>query len=983
MILNGSPFPATGRSDHVEMRLPPSLSPTRKPEGSAEATGDLTRTLPSSSTAVIHASRVMPKSNIPGTASLLGSGLPFGIRGAFFLSFVRGVFGDSLRREDERFRNGCGLNGVLDEDGDMDQSNNSGGRVTGLGWFRAVSGSIRGKLLVGMFVVAVIPLLVLGAAVYFSAEQAVMAKSVDQLEAVRSIKATQLQQYFQTLEGQVAAIAEHRTFVEAMRDFQISFRTVIDEAEVTPAELDNLRKQLRTYYTNDFGTEYRKQNSDKSPDVGGLVDALDDPSVFLQYEYLRSNPNPLGQKQQLDRAGDRSTYSDHHAQYHPVIRGIQEKLRLNDVLLADVETGDVVYSCLKKLDFATSLKDGSYAKSNLGQAFAKAAAADSPEFIAMADYEPNMPSYDKAAMFLATPIFDDTKKIGVLVFQVSIDQVSAIFGERTGLGKTGETFAIGPDKLFRNDSRFIGELQTSGRITRKTTVLNPEVSLDPDAGLGALGKKSATREATDYRDREVLMSSQPVTIHFGVDGDKAVTWRLISKMDLAEVRAPIRQMAFVMMSIATVAILTVIIAGYVLANSLTRQTDSITNMLGQIGIGNFAARADVLSEDELGTVAMSLNAMCDNTLSLIQTRDERDQIQFAVQRLKEEVAIIASGDLTQAAEVTDDLTGGIAESINHMIDQLRTIIGNIHEASTQVTTSAGDIRKTTEEVRQGAEQQSSQIVATSSSIEEMARSIQQVSQHTEQSANVANKARENAVQGTRAVRNTIQGMERIRDQVQENAKRIKRLGESSQEVGEIVQLISDIADRTSILALNASIQAAMAGDAGRGFAVVAEEVERLAERANQSTKQIESLIKAIQGETSEAITAMEECTKEVVSGSKLATEAGQALDEIDTVSKDLADLMRSVTEATRQQAVGAAELTKSMSGISQVTRKTAIETKHAAESVGNLAELADALQQSVTAFRLPRTQPRSTLIFDTKETVSNSPMGSLILKALK
>lgn len=865
----------------------------------------------------------------------------------------------------------------------MDEPTSLTSRLSSSGWLRPVRSSIRSKLLLGMFLVAVIPLFALGAAVYFSAEQAVMAKSVAQLEAVRSIKGAQLQQYFQTLEAQIATFAENHMVVEAMRDFRVSFRSAIEESEITPAELEGLRKQLRTYYSNEFNDEFRKLNPDKTPDLGGLFDALDDESVYLQYEYVRSNPNPLGRKQQLDRAGDRSTYSEHHAKYHPVIRSFQEKFGLRDVFLADLETGDVVYSCFKELDFTTSLKDGPHAKSNLARAFAKAAAADSPDFVAFADYEPYGPSYDQAAMFLAAPIFEAGQKVGVVAFQMPIDRVSAILQERTGLGSTGETFAVGADKLFRNDSRFVAELQASGRLKRKTTIINPEIKLDTEAAQSALAGKSATKTSVDYRGQEVLNSWQPIIVHSGIDGDKSVTWGLVSKSDLSEVREPITRMFQTMLTIALIATVVVVIAGYALASNLTRQTDSITSMLGQIGIGNFEARSEVLSEDELGTVAMSLNAMCDNTLSLIQTRDERDQIQLAVQKLKEEVAIIASGDLTQEAEVSDDLTGGIAESINHMIDQLRTIIGNIHEAATQVTASAGDIQKTTDEVSSGTQQQSSQIVETSSSIEEMARSIQQVSQHTEQSANVANKARENAVQGTQAVRNTIQGMERIRDQVQENAKRIKRLGETSQEVGEIVQLIGDIADRTSILALNASIQAAMAGDAGKGFAVVAEEVERLAERANQSTKQIESLIKAIQGQTSEAITAMEVCTQEVVSGSKLATEAGQALDEIDIVSKDLAELMGSMARVTRQQAAGAVVLTKSMSDISQVTQQTAIETKHASASVGNLAELADALQQSVAAFRLPRTKPRSASIFDHQEVVSTSPMGSLILKALK
>ncbi|MBC7819594.1 MAG: cache domain-containing protein, partial [Planctomycetaceae bacterium] len=332
-------------------------------------------------------------------------------------------------------------------------------------FIRVVRTSIRSKLLLGMLVVAVIPLLVLGAAVYFNAEQAVMAKAVDQLEAVRTIKANQLQQHFQMLEGQIATFAENRMVVEAMQDFRTSFRTVIEENEVAPPDLVSLRKQLRSYYASDYNDEYRKRNPNKSPNINSLFDSLDDESVFLQYEYVRSNPNSLGRKQQLDRAGDRSTYSDQHAKYHPVIRSYQEKFGLHNVILADLETGDVVYSCFKELDFTTSLKDGPYAKSNLGRAFAKAAAADSADFVACLDYEPYAPSYDEAAMFLAAPIFDGSKKIGVAVFQAPIDKVSAILGERTGLGKTGETYAVGADKLFRNDSRFVSDLLADGRIT--------------------------------------------------------------------------------------------------------------------------------------------------------------------------------------------------------------------------------------------------------------------------------------------------------------------------------------------------------------------------------------------------------------------------------------------------------------------------------------------------------------------------------------
>jgi len=277
----------------------------------------------------------------------------------------------------------------------------------------------------------------------------------------------------------------------------------------------------------------------------------------------------------------------------------------------------------------------------------------------------------------------------------------------------------------------------------------------------------------------------------------------------------------------------------------------------------------------------------------------------------------------------------------------------VQDATLKVSSSATQIHTTAENLAQGTEAQASQIVNTSAAVDEMAVSIQQVSENAAQSAKVAEQALNNAKQGSEMVQNTIQGMNRIREQVQETAKRIKRLGESTQQIGEIVQLIDDIADRTSILALNASIQASMAGEAGRGFAVVAEEVERLAERSTNATKKIASLVKAIQGETNEAITAMEESTREVVDGSKLADHAGHALGEIGSVSNRLAELIQSISLASKQQARASEGIAKSMSEISEVTQHTASGTKQAAVAVNNLASMADQLRYSVSRFKLP------------------------------
>lgn len=400
-------------------------------------------------------------------------------------------------------------------------------------------------------------------------------------------------------------------------------------------------------------------------------------------------------------------------------------------------------------------------------------------------------------------------------------------------------------------------------------------------------------------------------------------------------------------------LLLVLFVAFMIARLITRQARELTATFSDIGIGDFARRAKVYSEDEIGMASTALNAMLDNTLALIQSREERDAIQTSIMKLLDEVSGVADGDLTKEAEVTADVMGAVADSFNHMISQLRQIIGNVQKATRQVTASATGIYQSAQDLAKGSDEQSTQIVSTSAAVEEMAVSIQQVSENAGVSAAVARQALQNAKEGNNAVRNTISGMDRIRDQVQETAKRIKRLGESTQEIGQIIQLIDDIADRTSILALNASIQAAMAGEAGRGFAVVAEEVERLADRSTDATKKIATLVKTIQSETNEAVGAMEKGIQEVVEGSRVASQAGQALNEIEHVSNQLADLIQSISAASKQQAKASEGVARSMSEISSIAQVTASGTKVTANEVNGLARLAQELRASVAQFKVP------------------------------
>ena len=334
-------------------------------------------------------------------------------------------------------------------------------------------------------------------------------------------------------------------------------------------------------------------------------------------------------------------------------------------------------------------------------------------------------------------------------------------------------------------------------------------------------------------------------------------------------------------------------------------------------------------------------------------QDEYDRNQNAILRLLDEIADLADGDLRSYATVSEDFTGAIADSINFAIDQLRDLVSRITETSQEVAQYTASTQRITNQLAEASEHQAQEIAGASAAINEMAMSIDQVSSNAEESAVVAERSVKIAANGANVVNRSIEGMDIIREQIQETSKRIKRLGESSQEIGNIVALINDIADQTNILALNAAIQASMAGEAGRGLAVVADEVQRLAERSASATKQIETLVKTIQTDTNEAVISMEQTTSEVVRGANLSKDAGVALDEIQNVSGNLAKLIANISDAAKLQSASAGHIATTMSVVQEITSQTTTATFDTARSVSELANMAEALRESVTDFKLP------------------------------
>ncbi len=329
-----------------------------------------------------------------------------------------------------------------------------------------------------------------------------------------------------------------------------------------------------------------------------------------------------------------------------------------------------------------------------------------------------------------------------------------------------------------------------------------------------------------------------------------------------------------------------------------------------------------------------------------------DANQAAILRLMNELQAVAEGDLTQQATVTEDITGAIADSVNYTVEELRNLVTQVQGTAARVTETTGQVDQTSTELLAASTEQLHEIRATGEAVLQMAGRINEVSGQAQQTAQVARQSRQAAEQGLQAMQNNIAGMNQIRDHIQETSKRIKRLGESSQEIGEITELISDITEQTNVLALNAAIQAASAGEAGRGFSVVAEEVQRLAERSGDATRRISVLVKTIQTDTHDAVAAMERSTVGVVEGTKLSDAAGNALEEIDKVSRRLDELIAQISQQALSEAQSANEVASNIQHIFAVTEQTGEGTRSTASMVHELSRSAEALRQSVSRFKV-------------------------------
>jgi methyl-accepting chemotaxis protein len=402
---------------------------------------------------------------------------------------------------------------------------------------------------------------------------------------------------------------------------------------------------------------------------------------------------------------------------------------------------------------------------------------------------------------------------------------------------------------------------------------------------------------------------------------------------------------------AGVAVFTALVLLMTLPRRVLVPIGALSAFSERFAAGDSRAKAEVPVEDEFSVIAENLNRTASRVSKAYGNQEAQELLQKSITDLLNLINQVARGDLTLRGKVTNDALGNVADSINFMLDNFTTVLDRVRNAAVEVSTNANRILVATDEMNTGTGQQDQEITNTSSAVEELTVSMKQVSNNAEASAEAARRALDAAEQGNRAVRDTLEGMQRIRSSVQATARKIKSLGDRSLEISEIINVINDITEQTNLLALNAAIEAARAGEAGRGFAVVADEVRKLAEHSRTATKDIAALIKAIQAETNEAVVVMEEGTKEVEVGAGLADQAGKALEAISSVVRQSAELVQEISLASKQQVRGTEGVANAMQIISGITRQTSQSARQAAGTVGTLVKLSEQLVDALSQFR--------------------------------
>jgi methyl-accepting chemotaxis protein len=775
--------------------------------------------------------------------------------------------------------------------------------------------NIKNKLILGSSLLAAIPVIVAGfmiESVATDTGSAALEESArNQLVSLREIKKTQVENYFNTILNQVLTLSNNAMIIEAMEDLKGSFYKVKEEAFPLNSNMEDYRQKLGQYYVSQFGEEYKKQNHGTGIDANKFLKTIDTDAVALQYQYIQANSNPLGSKEALDNTGDDSQYNYFHQQYHPAIRDFLKKFGYHDIFLVDPKTGKVVYSVFKELDFATSLINGPYANTGLGRAFKAAKNSGKQEFAYLDDFATYTPSYDNPASFISSPIFNDGKMTGVLIFQMPIDNINRVMtsNERwsdVGLGASGETYLVGGDSLMRSQSRFLiedkaGFFEAIKGLNLSSQNMNNLISketttgffpVNNDATQAALSGETGFKIIKDYRDVSVLSAYSPINV-------LGLNWAILAEIDKEEAFKAVADMQsdifWYAISVILVMLGIAVTAGFFFANTVTKPMIRLSKTMNNIEQNSdLTQRANINSKDEIGDMATSLDSM---------------------------------------------------------LDKFQNIVQQVGGSTAQLASAAEEMSAVTTQTSQGIQEQQSQTDQLATAMNQMAATVQEVARHAMQAASAASTANDESANGRQVVNNAVNTIDSLSEAISRASDAIQRVEADSDRIGTVLDVIRGIAEQTNLLALNAAIEAARAGEQGRGFAVVADEVRTLAGRTQDSTQEIQKMIESLQTGSKEAVHLMSQSREEAQSGVEQTAKAGDALTAIADEVARINDMNTQIAGAAEEQSSVAEEINLNVVTINQVADESAQGAEQTARSSEELSKLAADLQQMVAQFK--------------------------------